>query len=61
MKDKIAADEAASLLDDYERFSDASQPLEEILAIRANDPKLMKPGAETKTTNNAFVNTKFYR
>jgi len=32
------------MLEDFERHSEASQPLDEILAIRANDPKQMKVG-----------------
>lgn len=43
-------------------MSDASQPIDQIIAIRANDPKLMKEGQETQiATNDAFTNEKFFR
>ena len=33
-----------SLADEYEGFSEASQPIDEILKVRAQDPRMMKPG-----------------
>lgn len=50
-----------TLLDDYEARSEMSQPLDEILAMRQQDPKQMKPGQETGVVNSAFTNNKFFR
>ena len=33
-----------SLADEYEGVSEASQPIDEILKVRAQDPRMMKPG-----------------
>lgn len=60
-KNQFAAEHGDTILDEFEKYSEASQPLDEILAIRANDPKLMKPGQSTSLVNNAFMNTKFFR
>lgn len=38
----------AGLLDDFEQMSEASQPIDAIIAIRVNDPKRMKEGQETE-------------
>jgi len=35
--------------------------LDEIIAIRANDPRQMKPGQETTLVNSVFKNDKFFR
>ena len=66
MQDKIrqnqmAAERGDTLLDEYERFSEVSQPLDEIIASRNADPKQMKPGQESKLTNAALMNKKFFR
>ena len=53
--------ESGQLLDEFEKHSDASQPLDEILAIRAADPKAMKLGQETSLKSTAFQNPKFFR
>ena len=49
------------MAEEYEKVSNASQPLDEIIAIRAQDPKVMKPGQETQLNNNAFSNKNFFR
>lgn len=54
----------AGLLDDFEKMSDMSQPIDAIIAIRTNDPKKMKEGQETKLNmldTKAFGNDKFFR
>ena len=45
-----------TLMDDFEAHSEASQPLDEILAMRGLDPKQMKPGQEAMAVNSAFTN-----
>lgn len=50
-----------SLADEFERFSEASAPLDEIIAIRATDPKKMKAGQDYKEVNSAFKNDQFFR
>ena len=47
-KNQLMAERGDSLMDDYDKTSEVSQPLDEILAIRAADPKHMKPGQESK-------------
>ena len=51
-----------SLYDEFEKASVASQPVDDILRIRAQDPRLMKPENQTKDgAGAAFVNPKYYR
>ena len=38
-KNKFLAENGGAMLDDFEKHSEASQPLDEIIAIRANDPR----------------------
>lgn len=57
----MAAERGETLVEEFDRFSEASQPLDEIIAIRATDPRQMKPGQETQLENNAFKNNKFFR
>lgn len=50
-----------TLLDDFERVSDGSNAIDDIIAIRANDPRKMKPGQESGDVCSAFTNPKFFR
>ena len=57
----LAAGGGDSLLDEFERGSAASEPLDNIMAIRRTDPKSMKPGQEVGLMLNAVSNDKFFR
>lgn len=50
-----------TLMEEYDRYSEASAPLDEILNMRAQDPKQMKAGQESGLVNSAFTNNKFFR
>jgi hypothetical protein len=43
-KNQMIKENGGAMVEDFERHSEVSQPLDEILAIRANDPKQMKLG-----------------
>jgi|FrelakmetLWP11LW_1041352.scaffolds.fasta_scaffold370695_1 hypothetical protein len=38
-RNRFLEENGGAMLDEFERHSEASQPLDEIIAIRANDPK----------------------
>ena len=57
------AERGMSLHDEFDNFSEVSQPVDEILRVRAQDPRTMKPGQESKDVAgpNAFFNKNLFR
>lgn len=50
-----------TLQDEFDGMSEASQPIDNILKVRAQDPRLMKPDKATKdVAGPAFANQKHF-